>query len=715
MRHYIYISLMAIASVFCFAKASGQALTRFGGIGTAGDANDTTWASTQLVLMAYANNNPNLFATFNSSGAMVLGAVSAGADSSIFVTLTRLNDSLYGVLRFSDSVTHYVTPSQLQQAIAGIIIPTWQQTVTQGRTADSVLVSDNLYIRTTSNKKPVLLTVIGDSRDQAVSGGPSFLRVWSYRLANYMGWTFDGSLAIPSTFFMNLTPRYNPLDDSSAVMDIIETNAIRNQSLMGDTTHYIIVTRCINDLFYYTKAGGTNYTPENFGASYRVFMDSLLAKGKDMNYVILMGPKYVSATSTQVTRDSVFRWRDTVRQVAADYGAKFFDAFSYEASRGGDQLLGVDNFHENVTGHSVLLAGMLDAIGYDIERNEQALAVNGLVELNDVVIRGGDTSTINSLAVLTNNLGKVFLSDNYLIRNNTFDSLTQEADINVHRIKARMFQSQGLNSVSFMWANGTAFRGSAATGGSIFIDASQDLSGTLTVRAGSNTTFSSTGLFNSVVIASPIFRATTAFQGSAASNGTLFVDASQNTTGTVNIRAGSTTTFTSAGVQMTALNVNNNLAISSAGVITEYKNAVPALNRIIIGNGTIYDTATVTPGTGISITNSSGRLTFSTDTTTVSSNLWFIDTTAITTTSSRTTTRAFNQFYVDATSGNVTLTFTSSARQTIHVTRRDATANIVTIQFTGKNVQGNPSFTGLTTSNQNAPFFDNGTNRIEIQ
>lgn len=564
---------------------------------------------------------------------------------------------------------------------------TLQQVLDAGREGDSMLISNNLFIGTTQAQTPTLLTVIGDSRDQAVSGGPSYLRVWSYRLADFTGWTFDGSLAIPSTFFMNLEPRYNPLDDSSAVMDIILTDAIRNQSVMGDTNHYIVVTRCINDLFYYTKAGGTNYTPENFGASYRIFMDSLVAKGKDMNHVVLMGPKYVSATSTQVTRDSVFRWIDTVRQVAADYGAKFFDAFAYEAARGGDQLLGIDNFHENVTGHTVLLSGMLNAIGYQVPRDEQKLAVNGNVEVNNMTIRGGDTSTGNNMTVHTNSLGKMFLSDNINLRNNTFDSLTQEADGNINRMKARLFESQGLNSVSFTMANNTAIRGKASTAGALYIDASQDLTGTVWVRATTNTTFSSTGIFNSVAVTAPTIRASTAFQGNAASNGTLYIDASQNTTGTINLRAGSTTTFTSAGVQMTALNVNNNAFISSAGVFTEYKNGTPTQGMVLVGNGTELDTSNIT----LAVTDMSS--------------------TAITATGSLTLTDPITTRPINATSGNIILTLNGAVGGRIfNFKRTDATANTVTITPSSGTVDGQASITVL---DGGSIYFD-GTNYTSI-
>lgn len=571
---------------------------------------------------------------------------------------------LYKAAILSNSVSIQQAIQRADSLFQNVPVPSLQQTANVGREVDSMRVSKNLFISDTNYRRPVLFTVIGDSRDQAVSGGPSYLRVWTYRLANYLGWKFDGSLAVPSTFFMNKEPRYNPLDDSSSALDIIKTNKIRHQSLMGDTLHFIVISRCINDLHYYTKGGGSNYTPENYGIGLRTFLDSLLSLGKSMDNVLIMGPKYVSQTSTMVTRDSVFRWIDTAAAVSAQFGTKFFNAFSYQATRGGDQLLGIDNFHDNISGHGVLFTGMLSAIGYNVSRDNQALAVNGKAEFNRMTIRGGDTSTINPLTVHTNAAGDVFVSDNHVIRANAFDSLTQEADANVHRVKARMFQSQGLNSVSFVWANNTAFRGSAPTGGILYFDASQDLTGTLNFRTTSTTTLSSTGLFNSVAVAAPSVRASTAFQGNAASNGTLYVDASQNTTGTINFRAGSTATLNSSGLLVTALNVNNQFAVNSLGVITEYGNVAPALNTVPLGTGTQF-TATNT-----------------------STMMFDVSTTAITSATSISLAKPSTTRNVTAASAfTITLTGTV-AGQELWLYRTDATANIVTLSPASGNING---------------------------
>lgn len=672
--------------------------------------------------------------------------------SGIRDTTAAIYDSLADI---RDAIDNIPTPT----------IPTWQQTLNQGRTGDSVLISDNLFIGTNSNKKPVVLELWEDSR-----GVPAYVDTrygWAQIVTNILGWKLDNKSG-SGCMFMSQTP-LNPNGCAPNFIDALPT--IRNVSAITDTTFITVSARGFNDAAAFNNSGFTNYSPTNFGISYRLALDSLIAKGRNSNgnRIIVCTPAWIPRLGFSGEIAAIKQFGDTAKAIATQYGLPYFDAFAWMRDHSTALDFLPDSVHERLSGYGVRAEGFLNFIKYEVIRDTQHLAVNGQAEFNDIKFRlSADTSDGRPNVVGVNSKGDgVILTD---VFPRLYDGITDTGDggnlnlagfVNARDARLRNLVTYGTGisvtdglallrsyttGIGTIWSrNGFSTFSNVSTGtaGRSYVNAS---GGGVTVNSGSDdNTGMDVQLRNTVSLygmalmsGAPTYAGTLGWHSQIWTSPTfgLVINVRNNSTSTAGdmllqqtgvgnrVKIGYLNypngTSSKAAIQgglfvSDTTNINNNLYITPTGVFNRYRGGTAALNRIIIGNGTIYDTATVTAGTGISITNSSGRLTFSTDTTTVSSNLWFIDTTAITTTSSRTTTRAFNQFYVDATSGNVTLTFTSSARQTIHVTRRDATANVVTIQFTGKNVQGNPSFTGLTTSNQNAPFFDNGTNRIEIQ
>jgi lysophospholipase L1-like esterase len=68
---------------------------------------------------------------------------------------------------------------------------------------------------------------------------------------------------------------------------------------------------------------------------------------------------------------------------------------------------------------------------------------------------------------------------------------------------------------------------------------------------------------------------------------------------------------------------SDNFSVNSSGVITEYNNAVPSNGQLLIGNGTNFAAATVTAGSGISVTNGAGSVTVATTTLTNTGTLDF--------------------------------------------------------------------------------------------
>lgn len=668
MRHYIYISLVAILIVFCFNNAMGQqpGVSPFG----ANRPQDTSKTKGQIVATAYANGNTALFATFNSTGHLVLAvpAGGGGADSSVFVTVTRLRDSLLLKVSIADSGVIYSTPQDLADAIAAIpgvdtnglstrinynlsrilahsdsisaafgslslkasqqgledtalairnafpILPadtvfTWQEVLNEGRTGDSVLIDSNLYIGTTQQRKPGRIKVIGDSQDAAIFEGISPIYIWGQRAADLLGYEFDDSLALGSTFFMNESPVYTPFYENSSVIDLV-TNRIL-QPAGGDTTEWNIITRCMNDMFYhYSNDSGYNYTPENFGKNYRIAMDSLVSAGINMDRLILMGSKYVAPNSTLIPHDSVQQWNDTIRVVAADYGARFFDAFSWMEQRGGVSLLGADEFHLNETGHGEVALGVLHTMGYEVTRDGQALAVNGKVDINNLTFRGGDTATKTFFPLLINAYGNAFLSDNHLIRNNSVDSPRQEAAVNVERVKAQTIISTGIDGVSFSIGNNTAIRNSAATNGTTYFQSSGNLTGQFIFETLPAThTFNSSGLTTTANLRGNVVKAVQAFQGAGSSGSTLYIDVNEFFIGAFDFRG------TSAKFN-TTFDINNTLFIGTNGKISKYGSSTSFPAKTLLGGdgGADMELLTLNAGTGAYVNQTGTAITTGVDT-----------------------------------------------------------------------------------------------------
>lgn len=89
---------------------------------------------------------------------------------------------------------------------------------------------------------------------------------------------------------------------------------------------------------------------------------------RDLDGLVLMSPYFLELDSTDPVRQEMDAYRRVVRNLAGDYGALFVDtqeAFDvYLAHRSADTLSD-DRVHPNATGHMIITAAFLAAIGFD--------------------------------------------------------------------------------------------------------------------------------------------------------------------------------------------------------------------------------------------------------------------------------------------------------------------------------------------------------------
>lgn len=135
-----------------------------------------------------------------------------------------------------------------------------------------------------------------------------------------------------------------------------------------------------------------------------------------------------------------------------------------------------------------------------------------------------------------------------------------------------------------------------------------------------------------------------------------------------------------------SIEVNSNLTLSTLGKISEYGNATPASNEVLVGDGTDMElTNLATAMNDISGTALTGTVGFS-------------------------PTKAIGTRLLDATGGNVTLTVTfATTGQQVNLKRIDGTGNTVTIQLASGNIDGAASTT-LTAQWQSKTIYWDGTN-----
>lgn len=148
----------------------------------------------------------------------------------------------------------------------------------------------------------------------------------------------------------------------------------------------------------------------------------------------------------------------------------------------------------------------------------------------------------------------------------------------------------------------------------------------------------------------------------------------------INILSATTATITTlngTNASFTSLTLTNALNVAEGGTGVD---STPTNGQVLIGNGSGYTLSTITAGTGISVTNSTGSIT-------IASSGGGLP--AVTVTSSTSITAAVNFHYVltAATAATVTLPASPTISDTIYVTVANGlTTNVVARN--GKNIQG---------------------------
>lgn len=390
-------------------------------------------------------------------------------------------DSLYNTIgthdslvKYSDSLTNvYATGYDVDTLTTGVYdaianipppsTPNWQATLDVAKDGDTAIINNSLYIGTTEYAKPVSFRVHGDSRAVPFANSPYFdtMYGWAQRVANYFGWKLRNSAVSGTTLMKRVT-----VDPFASPNMIDQLPYVKNVTGLTDSVYKVAIAYGTNDIRY----NGANYTAANFSADFTTVLDTFIARGWTMSNILLIAPAYLSPTSyvslggnPAATQARHLEFVDTVAALAARYGTKFFNAYRWEQVRNGDNLFQVDSVHENISGHAVMFEGVVKAWGYDVKRDNQQLAVNGVSEFNNIKFRLTDTTDSIGGLVGIDNYGNGVITTNSVIQNN-HTQYKQGADFNINGV-GTMQQSNtvGRNVSGQMIVNGQFINGTSFT------------------------------------------------------------------------------------------------------------------------------------------------------------------------------------------------------------------------------------------------------------
>lgn len=137
-----------------------------------------------------------------------------------------------------------------------------------------------------------------------------------------------------------------------------------------------------------------DYSTARFIAAYHQVIDTAKGRGWDSTNMIIISPVWQLTTRTSLLfQDSIF---NAAQLVAATYHFKFIDVYhSQQFTAAADKA---DDVHPSDYGHSkmgeLVLQSMdtLNVVGY----NGQNVAINGVLEAKQMVLRNVDTATLNA-------------------------------------------------------------------------------------------------------------------------------------------------------------------------------------------------------------------------------------------------------------------------------------------------------------------------------
>ena len=258
---------------------------------------------------------------------------------------------------------------------------------------NAVLTQDSTSVKSIklSTAAPVTkgtMTFFGDSWTVGYQLIDAVLK-WTTRVANYLGYG-ENNAGLSSSTLMKRTP----IDPFGATNMIDRINLIPFHST-GDK---IVFAYGFNDMRY----NGSNYDTANFRADYKRVLDSTVSAyhGFAGSDIILVAPGYM-ANSAYIsisgnpapTVARHLQFIEIVRQLAVQYGAKFFDSRAFMLAHGDSALLQPDMIHPNVQGHEVLAAGFLDAYSEPVRSESQKLAVNGTAQFSKIILNSNISSS----------------------------------------------------------------------------------------------------------------------------------------------------------------------------------------------------------------------------------------------------------------------------------------------------------------------------------
>jgi lysophospholipase L1-like esterase len=333
----------------------------------------------------------------------------------------------------ADTTLYVATKYDLTQ----ISTPTLQQVTTAGNTTTNTIIADSLRIKRTQSDtfytymsaySADTIYFFGDSYTTGSNAVPTTLR-YSTLLAARLK-LIERNLGVSGSTLMKRTP-VDPYGSSNLI------DRLSQIPTYGALKKYIVIAYGFNDM----GVNNANYTPANFRIDYQQVIDTILARGWPASRIIIVSPWYASAAtysayaSTTGTpandRTRHLQFIDTAQATATANGATFVNAFTAQLVNDSLQLFSVDNIHPGNNGHQIIAQTIYTTLVDTVYKNGQTLAVNGITELQNLILTNIDTVDRNApvLGIRSNGGVGMFASQRIIKDQSIFEP--QAGNVNV--------------------------------------------------------------------------------------------------------------------------------------------------------------------------------------------------------------------------------------------------------------------------------------------
>lgn len=315
------------------------------------------------------------------------GALTPLDTTTLLATKTDLTKKVDSVTKSNDTFYYWKNGNRVLAGVApspgnGYVA---NQTDTQQNAAYYI---DSGFINTIQPFIQKKIVFYGDSRTEGSRLQESSQR-WSTIVSKRLGCTEDNRAISGSTLC-----KRNPLAYSNPpnMVDNATTIPIYNP----DSLCYLVISYGYNDMRY----NGGDYDSANFRTDYNIVLDTaMINKGWPANHILLTDIWYNTPTSyTPVPPNPVINatqhlaFNFVIKTITQQRGLLFYPSYDYmRRNIGSYGFLLNDSIHDNLNSEKIKAEGALEVLGFELAKNKQQFAVNGLSEFTKIKYHPTDT------------------------------------------------------------------------------------------------------------------------------------------------------------------------------------------------------------------------------------------------------------------------------------------------------------------------------------